>query len=251
MLTPMGQTEALGRSGVPQHLRNECMGNGAKLNILRSVQGSLRSVASGINKYIRFCTLTGPTAFPPSSGTIRRRGATFNAGETYGLYINHIRKASILLGHGDAWLTPEIRLIADGLRNAQGESSALHNFITTSDVMRITIDQGCQRNMGAIAYLPYLFSLRGPSETIQLTIANPNEKLLKPSPQEHKAQIGPRAYHNNTAMVIKFRVRKNVRGGRILIRPCLFAMASPPGRTFCPDHGFWSASRGRLTPGAF
>ena len=53
-------------------------------------------------------------------------------------------------------------------------SFAFPNFIMTSDVMRIFLDQGRQSTVGMIAYLSYLFSLRVPSETLQLTIANPN-----------------------------------------------------------------------------
>ena len=72
-----------------------------------------------------------------------------------------------------------------------------------------------------IAYLSYIFSLRAPPETLQLTIANPNEKLLKFSSHGPKALIGPRTFRDTTSLVIKFRYRKNVRGGCILIRPCL------------------------------
>ena len=64
-----------------------------------------------------------------------------------------------------------------------------------------------------------------------------------------KSLIGHRTYHNTTALVIKSRFRKNVRGGRVLIHPCLCAMVSPPSRAFCPVHGFWATNRDRLTPG--
>ena len=190
------------------------------------------------------------TAPPPSSGTIRRRSTTIDPDKTFGIYINHVRNAAIILGHDDAWLTPEVRLIAKGGRNAQEKSFAFPNFIMTSDVMRIILDQGWQSNIGVISYLPNLFSLRAPSETLQLTVANPNGELLKCSPQVPKALIGHRTYRNTTALVIKFRFRKNVGGSCILIRPCLFAMVSPPNRTFCPIHGFWATNRGRLTPGS-
>ena len=186
-LTPMAKTDALGKSGAPQHLVNEFLDNGAKLDILRSAQGSLRSVASGINNYRRFCTLAKSTAFPASTGTVRRWITTFNPGKTYGLSINHVRKAATPPGHDDAWLTPEVRLIAKGLRNDHDRRFDVPNFIMTSDVMRIILDQGWRRNMGMIAYLSYLFSLRVPSETLQLTIANPGEKLLKFSPHVPKA----------------------------------------------------------------
>ena len=112
ILTHMAKIDAMRRSGAPLHLRNEFLANGAKLNILRSVQGSLRSAASGINNYIRFCTMADSTAPPPSSGSIRRWGTTSDPGKTFGLYINHVRMASIILGREDAWLTPEVRLIA-------------------------------------------------------------------------------------------------------------------------------------------
>ena len=139
-LTPMGKTETLSRPGEAQRLVNEFLDNGDKLNILRSAQVSLRSVASGINYYLRFCTMADSAAFPPSTGTIRRRGATFNAGETFGLYINHAHKAGILLGHDDAWLTPEV-LLAKGMRNAQDKSCASPNYITKSDVVRLILDR--------------------------------------------------------------------------------------------------------------
>ena len=115
--------------------------------------------------------------------------------------------------------------------------------------MRIILGQGWQSNMGMISYLSYISPLRDPSETLQLTIANPNDKLLNLSPHGHNALIGPRTYHDATEMVIEFRLRKNVRGGRSLIRPCLRTMVSPPNRTFFPVHGFWATNRGRLTPG--
>ena len=103
-LTPMAKTDALGKSGATQRLVIEFLDNGGKLNIRCSAQSSLRSAASGVNNYIRFRTLTNSTAFPPSTGTVRPRSATFNPGETYGIYINHVRKAAILLGHDGDWL---------------------------------------------------------------------------------------------------------------------------------------------------
>ena len=66
-------------------------------------------------------------------------------------------------------------MIAKGLRNAQDKSFAFPNFVMTSDVMRIILDQGRRSTVGMIACLSYLFPLRVPSETLQLTISNPNE----------------------------------------------------------------------------
>ena len=247
-LTPMAKTDALYISRASQHLKDEFFENGAKLNMLRAVQGSLRSVASGINNYLRYCTTNNATPFPPSTGTIRRWSTTFNPGKTFCLYTNHVRKAATLLGHDDSWFNSEIQLIAKGLRNAQDRSFAFPNYLMSADVLRVVWHQGTNQT-GMIAYLSYLFSLRVPSETLQLTVARHDEKLLQFKPQGPKAIIGPRTYNDTTALVIKFRFRKNIRGGCILIRPCLCAMVSQANRTFCPVHGFWASIRARLTPG--
>ena len=130
------------------------------------------------------------------------------------------------------------------MRNAQGQSFAAPNFIMASDVVRIIPDQIWKGNTGMLAYLSYLFPLRAPSETLRPTIAIPNEKLLKFAPHGPKSLIWHRAYYNNSALVIKFRCRENIRGGRISIRHCLCAMASSPDRAFCPVHGFWVTNRG-------
>ena len=114
----MAKTESLCRSGAPKRLVNEFLDNGSKRNILRSAQGAIRPLASGISNYIRFCTLAASAAFPPSTGSVRRWVASFKPGETFGLYINLASKADILIGRDTAWITPEVRLLANGLRNA-------------------------------------------------------------------------------------------------------------------------------------
>ena len=95
----------------------------------------------------------------------------------------------------DAWLTPDVRLVANSLRNAQVRSFAFPNYITTADVTRLVTGQGWQRNLGMAAYLSYIFPRRAPSETLQHTAAIPDDKLLK-SPhmgQSRRYAIAPTA----------------------------------------------------------
>ena len=158
---------------------------------------------------------------PPSSGTILMRIDTPNTGKTFGRYINRFRKAAILLGHDDAWLTPQIRLIAKGIRSAHDKRSAFPNSIMTSDAMRIIHDPRWQSAVVMVSYRPYRFAPRTPSEALQLTIANPNGKLLKFGPHGPKSLIGHRTYHDATAMGSKFCFQENVWGGCILARPRL------------------------------
>ena len=71
------------------------------------------------------------------------------------------------------------------MRNAQDARFLFHNYILASDVPRLPLGQGWQRHLGVIAYLSYLFSLRVRSETLQLTVAIPNEK---PQNSPHRDQ---------------------------------------------------------------
>ena len=156
-LTPMGKTNALALCGAPKHLLEEFMDNRAKLNLLRSVKGSLRSVASGIANYLRYCNTNNYRPFPPSTGTVRKWSSTFNPGKTYGLYVNHVRKAAILLNCDDNWITHEVRLIAKGLKNEQDKSFAFPNFIHSVDLFKIIEHEGMLSTFGMLAYLSYLF----------------------------------------------------------------------------------------------
>ena len=149
----MAKTDTLGRPGAPRRLLIEYLGDGAKLNILRSAQGPLRSAASGINNYIRLCKLKAAAAFPSSKKEIRRLVATFDHGETFGLDINRVRKESLLIERDDAWITPDVRLGANGHRSADCEGFASHNYIAAPDAMRLVLDNGWKGNFRKIEYI--------------------------------------------------------------------------------------------------
>ena len=73
-LTPMAETSAL--QALDTDLTTvECFLEGQeKLNILMSIQGSRRSVTSGVRNYIKFCHLVEVPLFPVLHNTIRRSG---------------------------------------------------------------------------------------------------------------------------------------------------------------------------------
>ena len=130
--------------------------------------GPLRSAAAGISTYIRFCKMANNGTFQPSSGIIRKWSAPFNHGKTFGLYINHVRKATILLNCDDGWLTSEIRLIARFLRGELDRSFPCQNFARSVDLFEIIDREGKQSTFGMVDYLPYMFhhqSSFGPTTT--------------------------------------------------------------------------------------
>ena len=238
-LMPVAKTFALGACGAPEHLVTEFMDTSARINILRTVQGSLRSVASGLNSYLRFCNTFSIIPFPVTPCSARRWGAVFHPGKTFAQYSAHLRKSCILLRFPNDWFNEEIKTISRGLRNAQDRSFVFPNFLMSSDLLRITKYEWRFAPMAILAYLSYLFSLRVPSETLRLEKAARHDKLLTFEPQQEKALIGPATLNQTPVLVIKFRFRKNIRGGRILIRPCLCAGARSDARALCPVHGFW------------
>ena len=98
-LTPLAREMALAQSSSPGRVIHECPGHRAQTDIPRALKGSVRSVASGVKFYLRFCDTMGAPEFPAIQETVRRWSATFNPGKTYGLYINHIKKADLTQGN--------------------------------------------------------------------------------------------------------------------------------------------------------
>ena len=210
-LTPLAKTNALATCGAPEHLISEFLDTSDRINILRSVQGSLRSVASGVNSYLRFCNLLSIPPFPVSTACASRWSACFNPGETYAQYTCRIRKACILLQHSTGWFTEEIKTIYRGLRNAQGRSFASPNFLMSGGLLEIITYEGQFAPMAAVAYLSYLFPLRVPSEAIRLEKADRFDKLLTFEPQQAKSLIGVETLRQTPVLAIKFRFRKDIR----------------------------------------
>ena len=103
--------------------------------------------------------------------------------------------------------------------------------------------------MAMVAYLSYLFSLRVPSETLVLQVDGAPDILTNLTPQIPKALIGADALNQTPVPVIKVRFGKNIRGGCILIRPCLCGEARRAARDLCPVRAFWQPLRANLRPG--
>ena len=76
-LGPAAKIRKLTALGDPQRSILRFLNNGAKINALRQVQDSLKSVASGVQRYASFCDLMRVDYFPPSAETVLRWVALF------------------------------------------------------------------------------------------------------------------------------------------------------------------------------
>ena len=62
--------------------------------------------------------------------------------------------------------------------------------------------------LGQLAYMSYIFSLRLPSETLQLVWALSNGPITEYKKHDTNALIGVRTYNNTALLVAKFAFRK-------------------------------------------
>ena len=231
-LSPANRTSALATALREGHCCKMFVGCASRLNILRTAQGPLGSVTSGIRSYVRFTAVLGRTPFPPSEDTIRVWSCIFKPGRTYQNYLPHVKKACFLLDLNTSWDTPAARAIARGLENSQDRSFAFPNFIFSADLLAIFKHEGPLSPFFQAASLSYLFSLRVPSETLELRRAFADDPLTEFAHQTDKALIGIRPYKGRDLLVVKFAFRKNIRGGCVLFRPCIFFEKDPRGRPY-------------------
>ena len=91
------RTERLGDHHLDRHIVDLLLKTCHKLNIIRAFKGSLPSVASGINNYIRFCTMVRRPFFPVDEDTAELWSATFNPGKTFKIYRAHLQKRASCL----------------------------------------------------------------------------------------------------------------------------------------------------------
>ena len=167
-LAPLLRKKALARSSAMGRDIGTFSKSAERTNVSRSTQGPLKSVASGIRNYVRFCALLGMEPFPPTETTVRSWGALFKPGRTFKNYLAHLKKACFPLEVDTRWDTPAVRTIAQGIENAHGRSFGFPNFRFPNDLIAICGRDGLHSPFSQLAFRSYLFSLLVPSEAIQI-----------------------------------------------------------------------------------
>ena len=248
-ITPSRTMHWLAMADDNRHLVPEFLRASKQVNTLRSVQGSLRPVASGIRSYVHFCSLVNRQPFPPSENTVQLWSTIFNPGGTFRNYIQHLAKACFLMDMDTFWLTPAVRNLAKGLESSLDTSFRFPNFIFSKDLLKILDHETIDSQFGQLCYLSYLFSLRVPSETLQIRRAYHDDPLTQFVHQEDRALMGIRKYENNELLVLKFARRKNIRGGCVLFRPCICYENHPRAIGLCPIHTVWPIIARNTPPG--
>ena len=151
----------------------------------------------------------GVSAFPITHVTVRRRSATSNPGKTYGLYVNHLKKADIMLRNEPTSHNMEIRTVANGwvARKIKASCSRISPnrkaFLGSWNAKTARLSP---------EWLTYHTPISVHSETLQLTRAASSGPPLKSLPRESKALIGAQTLGEIHVLAIKAKYRKNPRG---------------------------------------
>ena len=176
-LSASNKRSALSRTGLGQFRILKLLDLGAKRNTPRSFAGSLRPAASGMQNYLNFCQFLGRTPFPVDTDTVLLRSAMFRPGRTFGQYIAHLMKAVILLRQPTDSLTPDVRSVPRGLKNAQDMVFRFRNFILVGDLPRLLRTPKLTSAFGQAAFLSFLFLIRVPSEALVLIRADSTDRI--------------------------------------------------------------------------
>ena len=154
-------------------------------------------------------------------------------------YLAHVMKASILLRQPTDWLTPAVRSVSRGLRNAQDLPFKFQNYTMAADLLRLFQVSNLSSEFAQAAFVSFLFLLRVPSGTIWMRKADSSDRLTEFPPQRHKVLVGMGAIGGHDFLLAKFACRKNMKHGCILRRPCLRHDSMPMARAVCPVHMVW------------
>ena len=123
------------------------------------------------------------------------------------------------------------------------------SFIQSAELFALLERPPLTSELGHAFYLSYLFPLMAPSETLRPDMAFRGDPITEFRPQEEKALIAVRKHGATAVLATKCKFRRNIRIGRILMRPCLCGDIQRKYRRFLPAHALWPALRGRVVAG--
>ena len=96
-LLPLTKTRLPANSGNRASEVEHFLELGARVNIARSVGGSIRCLPSGLTSYANFCSLLSRPFTPPTGKSVTSRSATSAPGRTFRNYAGRLMKGCALL----------------------------------------------------------------------------------------------------------------------------------------------------------
>ena len=186
---------------------------------------------------------------PPTEKSVLLWSATFAHGRSFSNYIAHLRKGCSLLGDPSDWATQTVYSAADGLMKAKKGPFKFPNFLFVKDVFALVEFLRSGSEFALVAFIFFLFSIRVPSDALQLRRAFRDDPISEPVDQPEKALIGVRKFMGSESLVIKTAWGKNLEGRCIPKRTCICSRGG--FQIACPPAGFGLGYVLRSTPVQF
>ena len=190
---PAARIKTIAQLGIPSVELNRILNTGSHLNALTQVQDSLRSVASGVQRWASFCDLINCPYFPHTSANVIKWRSLFHPGRAFSLYLSHLWKACHLLNIHPSRYNSSVGGVANGLENARGFGLKFENYIFKKLPIRPIAHESLESEDGRLFYIYYVFIHRLPSESLPAVWAYPHDSLLTRSRIPHQAAQGLRS----------------------------------------------------------
>ena len=154
-LLPRTQVSTFAGTGADTAVIGNFIRLGKRVNCVRSVEGSLRCVASGVNSYASFFSLVWKPFLPPTEENVLLWGSTSKPGATYRGYLWQLKKACFLTGPPVDCYAATVRDVPNCLRHAKKSSFKFPNFIYTQDLFMIINGLGWEDSFSLLASVSF------------------------------------------------------------------------------------------------
>ena len=224
----------------------------ALMRCMASFQGSLKSVASGLRAWARFCDITGEPHFPPTCASLVRFSAWCRSSHTYGLYLSHVKKACLLLGMPTAVFGEDsLRVAKVGIGKMFPAQPRERPSITLPVVMGVIRGQPLSEEY-MFVIISWVFLLRAASEAVSVRRAREGVDLSRLSSAPSGSWVGLSL--SKKTLFLKLQRRKNKPLGDVLERGCscsaVTGVSDHCGRILCPVHVLWPCIASRISEGS-
>ena len=221
------------------------------LNTIGAYGRSLRNVASALRCWGSLCDELGVRHFPVTAQLAGDFGRWHRCGDTFAIYLAHVKKGCTLVGACTAWYSGDVvrgAVLGLGKLNAKFKPPKL--ALSARDLMGVFARCPANSAEKLFVVISWVFMLRAASECVDLTRVVDDGRELDPfEPPTAAGAIGMW----RGAVTIRLKSRKNRPVGDIIARGCSCSCRDPLAlhcdRALCAVCVLWPAIRRKIPVG--
>ena len=187
-LSPANRTRALATASAEGSDFRPFTKAAGRLDSIRTIQGSLRTVAPGVRSYVRFSAVMGRNPSPPTEDSVRAWGRIFKPGWAFRNYIRQLKKAVRLMELDTKW-----------------DTSSARTSYSPATFIALRGHEGADFPIppGRLSILPLLLKSAIGDTYDQKALPRWPFNRIRPPPQNDKSLLGIRKYENADLLVQK------------------------------------------------